>query len=182
MTRHYERNLSDLIQALSKRYATKVTLFVLVRSLNSRIAQPTPYPEMKSPMAIAARAQNPIAKTAWAILISLFMGPILLAEDADNASGQPALAFARDVLPILSDHCFSCHGPDEASREAGLRLDLREHALKSNDGVAAIVPGQPTLSELIRRIKVTDDDTMMPPPDFVKCSVPANPAGETGRF
>ena len=119
-------------------------------------------------MAIVRRAQNPICKTAWAILISLFMGPILLAEDADNASGQPSPEFARDVLPILSDHCFSCHGPDGASRQAGLRLDLREHALKSNDGVAAIAPGQPTRSELIRRIKAADDDTMMPPPDALK--------------
>ena len=92
----------------------------------------------------------------------------LLAEDTNNASGQPALKFARDVLPILSDHCFSCHGPDEASREAGLRLDLREHALKSNDGVAAIAPGQPTRSELVHRIKAIDDDTMMPPPDALK--------------
>jgi len=103
----------------------------------------------------------------WAILISPFMVLNLLAEDADNAPGRPALEFARDVLPILSDHCFSCHGPDEASREAGLRLDLREHALKSNDGVAAIAPGQPSHSELIRRIEATDD-TMMPPPDALK--------------
>ncbi|MBT4866079.1 MAG: DUF1549 domain-containing protein, partial [Planctomycetaceae bacterium] len=51
--------------------------------------------------------------------------------------------------------------------EAGLRLDLRGHALKSNDGVAAIAPGQPSHSELIRRIKATDD-TMMPPPDALK--------------
>jgi hypothetical protein len=104
----------------------------------------------------------------WAILLSPFMVLNLLAEDADNASGRSALEFARDVLPILSDHCFSCHGPDEASREAGLRLDLREHALKSNDGVAAIVPGKLALSELIRRIKATDDDTVMPPPDALK--------------
>jgi mono/diheme cytochrome c family protein len=98
-----------------------------------------------------------------AILISPFMVLNLLAAGADDASGQPALEFSRDVLPILSDHCFSCHGPDEASR-----LDLREDALKSNDGVAAIAPGQPTLSELIRRIKATDDDTLMPPPDALK--------------
>jgi hypothetical protein len=98
----------------------------------------------------------------------LHMGPNLLAEDTDNASGQPSPEFARDVLPILSDHCFSCHGPDGASRQAGLRLDLREHAVKSKDGVAAIAPGQPTRSELIRRIKAADDDTMMPPPDALK--------------
>ena len=103
-----------------------------------------------------------------AILISPLMVLNLLAADADDVSGHSSLDFARDVLPILSDHCFSCHGPDEASRQAGLRLDRREDALKSNDGVAAIAPGQPTLSELIRRIKTTDDDTMMPPPDALK--------------
>ncbi len=119
-------------------------------------------------MAIVRRAQKPTSKTVWAILISLCMGPSLLAEGADNTPGTPSPEFARDVLPILSDHCFSCHGPDGASRQAGLRLDLRENALKSNDGVAAIAPGQPTRSELIRRIKADDDDTMMPPPDALK--------------
>jgi Protein of unknown function (DUF1553)/Protein of unknown function (DUF1549)/Concanavalin A-like lectin/glucanases superfamily/Planctomycete cytochrome C len=112
------------------------------------------------------RIESPIIVSA--IFISPFMVPNLLAEDADSGPAQPTLEFARDVLPILSDHCFSCHGPDEASRQAGLRLDLRENALKSNDGVAAIAPGQPTLSELIHRIKATDDDTMMPPPDALK--------------
>lgn len=105
---------------------------------------------------------------AWAILMSALMVQHLSAADADDGSGHSSLDFARDVLPILSDHCFSCHGPDQASRQAGLRLDLREDAVKSNEGVAAIAPGQPTLSELIRRIKTTDDDTMMPPPDALK--------------
>ena len=63
LAHHYERNLSDLIGALRNRYATRDTPFVLARSVNSRIAQPTPDPEMKSPMAIVRRAQNRIAKT-----------------------------------------------------------------------------------------------------------------------
>lgn len=103
-----------------------------------------------------------------AIVISPFIVLSSLAEGANDASEQPALEFARDVLPILSDHCFSCHGPDEGSRESGLRLDVREHALRMNDGLAAIVPGKPHASEAILRIRAIDEDVVMPPPDALK--------------
>ena len=103
-----------------------------------------------------------------ATLISLLTALDSVADDANHASGQPALDFARDVLPILSDHCFSCHGPDEGGREADLRLDIREHALAVNDGVAVIVQGKPKSSELVRRIHATDVDVVMPPPAALK--------------
>ncbi len=41
------------------------------------------------------------------------------------------IEYNRDVRPILSENCFACHGPDSASRKAGLRLDLRDEAIKS---------------------------------------------------
>jgi Protein of unknown function (DUF1553)/Protein of unknown function (DUF1549)/Planctomycete cytochrome C len=73
--------------------------------------------------------------------------------------------FSRDVRPILSQHCFKCHGPDDAAREAKLRLDLRESAIaRAESGKTPIVPGQPAASELIRRIDSHDADAMMPPP------------------
>jgi hypothetical protein len=73
--------------------------------------------------------------------------------------------FTRDVRPILSEHCFKCHGPDDAARQANLRLDLREAALKKSDsGAIAIVPGKPEASELVRRISSHETDDMMPPP------------------
>ena len=70
------------------------------------------------------------------------------------------ISFNRDVLPILSDACFTCHGPDSATREADLRLDLETEAKAS-----AIVPGHPEKSELIARILHHDPDEVMPPPD-----------------
>lgn len=72
--------------------------------------------------------------------------------------------FRRDVLPLLSAKCFHCHGPDEHSREAKLRLDIREDALKDRDGIKAIVPGDPKLSEVQVRITTKDEDELMPPP------------------
>ncbi len=70
--------------------------------------------------------------------------------------------FARDVLPILSDNCFHCHGPDEGKREAGLRLDTAEGALRTDDAI--VVPGKSADSELLRRILSDDPDEVMPPP------------------
>lgn len=66
--------------------------------------------------------------------------------------------FARDVLPILSDNCFTCHGPDDAQRQAELRLDTADGALR------AIDVSNPDHSELLLRITSTDPDTVMPPP------------------
>ena len=74
--------------------------------------------------------------------------------------------FNRDVRPILSNHCFTCHGPDAATRESGLRLDQRDAAIaKGDSGVRAIVPGDISASELLRRVTSTDPDVKMPPAD-----------------
>ena len=70
--------------------------------------------------------------------------------------------FSRDVLPILSENCFPCHGPDAASRKADLRLDLKDDALRVEEPV--IVPGKSDESELILRILSGDADEVMPPP------------------
>ena len=85
-------------------------------------------------------------------------------------AGQAAdIEFNRDVRPILSNHCFTCHGPDTATREAGLRLDKREAALRQADsGEPAIVPGDVAASELFRRITSDDADIRMPPVDGPK--------------
>lgn len=94
---------------------------------------------MRSPLALlAAAAIPPIAATA-----------------------EP-VRFNRDIRPILSDTCFHCHGFDPKTREAGLRLDIRDEALKETEnGLLPIVPGDPDKSEIILRI--FDEDDPMPP-------------------
>ncbi len=93
---------------------------------------------------------------------------LLLASAAHADPGAfPAIAkvdFRRDVLPVLSAKCFHCHGPDDKAREAKLRLDVREDALKERDGFRPLVPGHPEQSEVIDRITTKDEDDVMPPP------------------
>ena len=78
-----------------------------------------------------------------AICCSMALG---LTVQVGMCSETPKLQYNRHVRPILSDNCFACHGPDENSRESGLRLDQRESAVAELDsGVRAIVPGDLTL-------------------------------------
>lgn len=73
--------------------------------------------------------------------------------------------FNRDVRPILSDKCFSCHGPDVKQRKGELRLDTKEGAYgKTESGTVAVVPGDLKKSEVWARIHTTDRDEVMPPP------------------
>jgi hypothetical protein len=96
------------------------------------------------------------------------MSPALrpLAFLALSLSAQAAdeVQFNRDIRPILSENCFSCHGPDEKARKAKLRLDLPEEALKEHKGGVPIAPGDLKKSEAWARILSTDEDEVMPPP------------------
>lgn len=85
---------------------------------------------------------------------------LLVCLSSSLLGADEPIRFSRDILPILSDRCFHCHGPDESHREADLRLDQKESALES-----AIVPRDPSGSELIQRIISEDPDELMPPPD-----------------
>ena len=98
-------------------------------------------------------------------LLSCFVALLL---PATGGAAEP-VAFARDILPILSDTCFACHGPDEAGRKGSLRLDLQSAAYGSGkSGAVAIVPGQPEASEVIVRIFSRDRDEVMPPPKALR--------------
>lgn len=81
-----------------------------------------------------------------------------------TSANADEISFNRDVKPILSQNCFQCHGPDDAQRAAGLRLDQRDGALKeAESGAVAIIPGDPDRSELLVRITSGDADLHMPP-------------------
>jgi hypothetical protein len=87
------------------------------------------------------------------------LGAVLLAALGPGAAPPtPPVRFGRDVLPILSAHCFQCHGPDANARKAKLRLDTRDGAL------GVVTPGKVDDSELVRRITSDDADERMPPP------------------
>ena len=97
---------------------------------------------------------------ATVYLLFLF-SPIVVLGDTGN------LDFNRDVRPILSENCFHCHGPDTATRQADLRLDLADSARKVVDA------DDPGSSELIRRVLSSDPDELMPPPESLKQITPA---------
>ncbi|MFN0051856.1 MAG: DUF1553 domain-containing protein [Planctomycetales bacterium] len=95
----------------------------------------------------------------WALLaLCCLVSGKLAADD------QAPVSFNRDIRPILSDRCFTCHGPDQNTRQADLRLDLREAAIKSE----AFVPGQPDESALVERVFSDDPTLVMPPPKLNK--------------
>lgn len=75
------------------------------------------------------------------------------------------ISFSREVLPILSEYCFKCHGPDEKGRQGDLRLDTESGAFAAREDRSIIKPGDTAASELVRRIISTDPDVQMPPPD-----------------
>ncbi len=72
--------------------------------------------------------------------------------------------FNRDVQPILAENCYHCHGPDAGGRKADLRLDKKEGAYRTTDGITPVKPGDSAGSEVIARIFSTEKDEVMPTP------------------
>ena len=91
---------------------------------------------------------------------------LILALSLAPAAGP--VSFSRDILPILSDKCLACHGPDASARKAGLRLDDAESARANG----AVVPGKPEDSEVLRRVLSADPQEVMPPPKTGKTVSP----------
>ncbi|MCA9033796.1 MAG: PSD1 domain-containing protein [Planctomycetaceae bacterium] len=85
-----------------------------------------------------------------------------------RADAKDAPDFARDIRPILSNACFHCHGPDDLTREADLRLDTQNGLFQQRDGYSIVNPGDVDGSELIQRILSHDADLQMPPADAKK--------------
>jgi mono/diheme cytochrome c family protein len=85
------------------------------------------------------------------------------------AAAEPKrVDFARQVLPLFADRCFACHGPDENTREAELRLDLRASVFDRDADSRLILPGKSNKSPLFRRISSHDPDLQMPPPSATR--------------
>ena len=92
---------------------------------------------------------------SWIISVAGLLG---FARFAAAAS----VDFSRDIRPVLSRNCFACHGQDENTRKADLRLDIREGALAERKGSPAVVPRDRAGSELFARITNDDIDDIMP--------------------
>ncbi len=98
---------------------------------------------------------------ALAKIIRVLVAILVVASTIDSKiTFADEVDFNRVIRPILSNNCFFCHGPDRETREADLRLDIREDAIEA----FAFVPGDPNESELVYRIFSEDSDEVMPPP------------------
>ena len=104
-----------------------------------------------------ASCSNPV----WRLAVLLLFAARCHAAPADGR-----ISFNNQIQPILSENCYPCHGPDSSSRKPKkhpLRLDRESSAFElRGDGKPVIIKGDPGASELMRRIKATDDDIMPP--------------------
>jgi hypothetical protein len=115
-------------------------------------------PSVKVRMLLAGAAV--LASAALALTAK---GPRAAAQN--DTPSNSIIDFNRQIRPILSDNCFACHGPDEKTRKAKLRLDTKEGAFgKLRDDGVVIMPGKAAQSELIARITAHDVTELMPPP------------------
>ncbi|HUD84275.1 MAG TPA: DUF1553 domain-containing protein [Candidatus Saccharimonadales bacterium] len=103
-----------------------------------------------------------LRKGGWRVAL---FGAFLACVRSASATGE-TLSYNNQIGPILSEHCFHCHGPDSAARKPKkhpLRLDRGDFAYEvRDDGKPVIIKGDPGASELVRRITATDDDVMPP--------------------
>ncbi|MEQ8846751.1 DUF1553 domain-containing protein [Botrimarina sp.] len=120
-----------------------------------------PFATLPSVVAVASALKS---SRALALIVTAASAP---ASAIDAARADLSVDYNRDVRPILQRSCFACHGADEQSRSAGLRLDRRDDAVAAG----AIVPGDPEQSELVRRVESEDGLDRMPPAET------ANPLG-----
>ena len=105
----------------------------------------------------------------WRRALVCALGTIGAATSSARAAELNHVQYNRDVLPILAEACFRCHGPDSATREAGLRLDQGKCATSElASGATAIVPGAADKSEVAARIATNDETLLMPPPESGK--------------
>ena len=107
---------------------------------------------------------NAMTRFYNAPIVVLLFACLAAPGTAVGEGAEAAVNFNQDIRPILWNRCLKCHGPDNNQLQAGLRLDTREGALAAADsGSAAVVPGKPGESELLRRVTSADASERMPP-------------------
>ncbi len=126
-------------------------------------------------MRICADSRHPAVFTRFikAALLALILLGVAYVFILPVAAAIEPIRYGRDILPILSTNCFSCHGPDEKNRKAGLRLDTEADAKAKRRSGFAIAPNQPEKSLILSRLTSTDPDAVMPPPSSHKQITPA---------
>ena len=95
-----------------------------------------------------------------AVAAALLAMPAVLSAQPQTANGV-TVDYDRDIRPILAANCFGCHGPRQ--QQSGLRLDLRQFALRGGDYGVVIVPGKAAESKLIKRLIGSEAGLQMPP-------------------
>lgn len=126
-------------------------------------------------MIFKTRYARSIYISALVVGLMVFTGACRRTESNNKPSTKDGVSvmvpdtvdFNIHIKPVLSDRCFSCHGPDQNALKADLRLDLEEGALrkKLKSGGHAFVSGNIGKSEAYSRITATDEGQKMPPPD-----------------
>ncbi len=106
------------------------------------------------------------------MLKTFVLAAVLPACAAAQTTPAKPIDFQRQIRPILSDHCFQCHGPDSGTRMAGLRLDLKAPVFEGRKRGAPVVPGDAAASLLYKRISETNVARRMPPESSHKSLTP----------
>src|SRR5688500_14362890 len=101
------------------------------------------------------RLRLPLAAFGWMLLVAGAAGAETSPEDLD--------LFESKIRPLFVAHCYACHSQDGKERQGGLLLDTRDGVLKGGDSGAAVVPGDPERSLLIKAVRRTDENLQMPP-------------------
>ena len=95
----------------------------------------------------------------------LALGGLFTWTSAAAPDPSERVDFSSQIRPILSAKCYPCHGPDEAARKAKLRIDLREEAIATHKQGRPIDLGNPSGSEILKRVMSSDPEEVMPPPE-----------------
>ena len=123
----------------------------------------TPFEDSGRATQIHSNLKSKCVEAQVIVCLAIVLGTV--STDRCGFAAEP-VNFDRDIRPILSEHCYTCHGPDAGKLQAGLRLDQKESTFgRLESGSTAVVAGKPNESELVRRIHSQDADEVMPPPD-----------------